>query len=656
MGRIDSKHSHTDNIWHFAALAAIGLGVYARFSGLGTWPLAVDEYYTAKSVANILRSGVPEFECGGYYVRGLLYHYVVAPFYLLGIAPEYAVRLVAVIFSLIAIPAVYLLGRRLAGIPVAAVAVILFSLSIWEIEFARFGRMYAPFQALFLWYLLFLNRVVIDGDARSQWGMYGLSVLGVLTWEGGIFLVALNFAPVVFGLKRPPYVHLAISASLFALAYAYYSIDFRHLGAEAYWPADVLHSHGERGGVVLPLILWQTLAFDSDWQWAAALPVLWSGLSAYVLLRRQDLPLSSRLGWVLAVALTLLNLFGLALASLVLLLLAGHLYIGDWRKRIVLAPMAAMAANLMFWVIYAGATDTWHTWFPPFDPQDEIKKTAVVLFKYPNVFDPIAFQWLEAVPILTAVMAGLVLIAGLIALSTRNDQAIVSLRLLLFVILSVALLVAVIPTAYVATRYTFFLLPVIYLVALTGLYWLATCLLRHRGARESAYGLAAILSLWPTEDFGLMHLLHVDRMATNYRLNFDEDLAEHYYSRGDPRTPAELINVQSGPGDLIVSTTLPIEFYLDRLDYVYRHHQHGEFAAISCKAGQRERWTNARLLYRQKVLFDLIRAADEDVWLVLDADSSQPSELILRKIYADDLIYTSVDGGLTVHRIRRRPI
>ncbi len=45
-----------DRTFFYQALFVVilGIGIYARFKGLGKWPLAVDEYYIAKSVNNIL--------------------------------------------------------------------------------------------------------------------------------------------------------------------------------------------------------------------------------------------------------------------------------------------------------------------------------------------------------------------------------------------------------------------------------------------------------------------------------------------------------------------------------------------------------------------------------------------------------------------------
>ncbi len=72
------------------ALAAIAIGVYSRFSGLGVWPLTTDEYFIVRSVDNILQHGIPEFNCGGYYMRGLTLQYLIASLLALGTQPEFA--------------------------------------------------------------------------------------------------------------------------------------------------------------------------------------------------------------------------------------------------------------------------------------------------------------------------------------------------------------------------------------------------------------------------------------------------------------------------------------------------------------------------------------------------------------------------------------
>ncbi len=177
------------------AVAAIAFGCYARFKGIATWPVAVDEYYILRSVQNVLSSGLPRYDCGGLYTRGIVFQYITAGLQLGGATPELAGRLVAAVASLITLPAAYLIGRRLHGHALGLLVAVLLALSVWEVEIARFARMYAPFQAVFTWYVVCFLRYYVDGERRALWGMLILSVLGALIWEGGLFLAALNLLP-----------------------------------------------------------------------------------------------------------------------------------------------------------------------------------------------------------------------------------------------------------------------------------------------------------------------------------------------------------------------------------------------------------------------------------------------------------------------------
>ena len=167
---------------------AVIVGIFARFKGLGKWSFTVDEYYLAQSVENLLRFGVPAYECGGYYTRGIGMQYVIAALRLIGLSPELAPRAVAAFSSLLALPAAYLLGRRIQGTVVGLLVVIVLAVSTWEIETARFGRMYAPFQADLRVVLGLFRSLHHRSRNRALWGMLALSILGGLVWEGGMLL------------------------------------------------------------------------------------------------------------------------------------------------------------------------------------------------------------------------------------------------------------------------------------------------------------------------------------------------------------------------------------------------------------------------------------------------------------------------------------
>ena len=64
--------------WNLLLISALTIGLFSRFYSIGKWPFTDDEFYIAKSIENILTYGLPKFECGGYYARGLIYQYLSA--------------------------------------------------------------------------------------------------------------------------------------------------------------------------------------------------------------------------------------------------------------------------------------------------------------------------------------------------------------------------------------------------------------------------------------------------------------------------------------------------------------------------------------------------------------------------------------------------
>ena len=115
---------------------------------------------------------------------------------------ELAPRLIAAISGLIVLPVAYVLGRGVRSPAVGALVVIILSLSVWQIEIGRFGQMYAPFQAVFVLYVVFFLRYTVQRDSRALWPMLILSLVGPLVWEGGVLLLLANLLPVF--LQRGP--------------------------------------------------------------------------------------------------------------------------------------------------------------------------------------------------------------------------------------------------------------------------------------------------------------------------------------------------------------------------------------------------------------------------------------------------------------------
>ena len=194
---IPEKNEHEIILLVVLYLSVI-LGFYFRIKGLSYGGFSSsDEYYMAESIHHVLKYGVPKFPLGGYYDRGLIYQYLCALLLLTGLKEIFVLRIVPLIFNMLAIPAVYLLGKRIGGKLIAFSILILFCFSSWEVEYARLARYYAPFQTMFIWYILFLYKLIIEGDSKSFKWMLILSISSIFMYEGSIFLVILNFIPFI---------------------------------------------------------------------------------------------------------------------------------------------------------------------------------------------------------------------------------------------------------------------------------------------------------------------------------------------------------------------------------------------------------------------------------------------------------------------------
>ena len=631
---------------------AVALGAYSRLFGLGTGPLAVDEYFIAQSVDNVLKHGVPAFDCGGYYMRGLTLQYVLAPLYAMGLSAEFAGRLVTVICSFIALPAVYILGKRLSGVTVACVSVALLSLSLWEIEFARFARMYMPFQAIFLWYLVVLHRVVVDHKTADHRWLWLLSVAGVLTWKGGLIVLVVNFLPSVIERTPGRVRRIAVSTALLTGGYFYSGWNFRFLGGQPAMPPDVPIAMGG-SHVIGPPVLASTLSSYPAWM-AGFLPVLLVSLVAVVfLLRARETLLRERIVWAALIGLSVFNLFGCVIIGATLAVLLEWIDIRRVSRRGLYAAAAAIAASLFFWLAYAVLTRAPHQLYPGFGPGGELSKLFVLFFKYPNVFDSMLFPWLESVPVLTAALYGLLGLTIVYAVFAENSERLRGLRLTLAVFVILAALIGVAGTKYDSDRYSFFLLPLLYLFAVTAIHALIIRPLHSTPKRALALGVSLVALVGATEDFSWSHLIHMSSPEWNYRLPFDQTVSNHYYPRLDHRTPAEYTNRRARPNDVIITTTLPVAYYLKRTDYVYRNFGDKEFAAISCDAGRRERWTGSRLIYRLDDLKNVIDTARGDVWLIQRLGWRLPPPDVLKQQYSADLVYRGRAGVIGVFKISR---
>ena len=604
--------------------ACVVAGTLARFWGLGKWPLAIDEYYFARSVQNVLRYGIPQFPCGGMYARGLLLQYAAAALQWTGLSAELAPRLIAAVASLVALPAVYKIGRRLGGPETGLLAVAVLGLSVWEIEIGRLGRMYAPFQALFAWYVVFFLEYVIDRKRRALAPLLILSFLGVATWEGGIFLVLTNFLPPFIAhpdgrLSRRDWLYLAGCSLLLVPAYVLTMADLRFMGSEPMLPLDYVEppdtpSLSRLDTAVMP---WTRLHAHIGWVIAALLPAALVGYAAVRELRTQLTPSAkplALLGILLILCCAALHQFELAAGLLVVFILLGIL-----DGRVLVSPSSrplhvALLACLLFWTAFALSTHDWHT--AGLSPVRTVFLLGYEFVRVPDTMRQIAMPWARTVPLLAL---GLFVLAGascLRALVRFEDTSFIERVLLaLFVVLLLAASASNPPRH--ETRYVFFLYPLAVIFSIITIQRAMRALLGQTRMAAAAAALACIAAFMLSEDFRPAHLWNIDSETVNFRIGMSGRLAGHYHPRSDVRAAATWLQAHVTPGDIVIDTFPGVDFYYSQSNFYFVAETDPRFEVWSCRRGTTQRWSNLPLIHSYDALVAKA-ATGHRVWMVLE--------------------------------------
>jgi hypothetical protein len=572
-------------LWLMAA-AALAAGLYGRFVGLGHWPLGVDEFYISRSIDNLLRTGLPAFPCGGYYTRGLLYQYTVAGLRLVNLSPELSGRLVAALCSLGVLPAAYLLAKRVRDPLAGWLVVIMLCLSVWEIEMARFARMYAPFQALFAWYLLAYLRFTIDRHAAALRWMIGLSIVGVFLWEGGVLLGVANlFALFTVNLGSRPIARdwrrwLLLGGLLVLLYFA-----TKDLRGFAEVPGDL----GDADQALSPL---QIIGLGistllGHWVRTAAflLPLVLALRACRWMNTHRDRGLMVG-GLVIVLAAAAAHAFVAAGGILLLLLLTR---IADWHTLSTRGARdfwLALAAFAVYWLIAADLT-------------------SALLSGFPDVFDHVLRPWLRAVPVLsTGLLAAFAYLCFRSIAAGKDSGDPVTALLSLTVLL--VLTVGASPTDRIETRYTFFLYPLLMFFAVHAILQIVQALSWASRLPVALTACIPLLCFAVSGDFQPRHLARVDSSAVNFRVGMPQHQSEHYYPRNDIRGVAQWLDANVRPGDVVIAGIPSLDQYYRHIDYFFLEADDPRYETYVCSDGHTERWTNLPVLYKVEALKPLI--------------------------------------------------
>jgi len=648
------KENKANLLLYGFAFVAIVLGLYGRFKGIGLWSLASDEYHTSKSIDYIMEKGLPEFDSGGYYTRGILYQYVQAT--ILSIfdgAKEATLRATSVIFNLLALPALFILGRKLSGVMFGILLVCFFSLSIWEIEVARYVRMYAPFQALFLWYAVLLYFVCVEEKKQYYPWLIVLSVVGVFIYEASIFIVLLNFYPLLIKGKLPKLREFVIPTIVLGFTYLYLTTNFRATGVSS-MPPDVVFDSLKQKAITIgpferPMILLSYMLNHAIWFVSMVLllfGIIYKQISYY---KERIITGLELLIFITFFLLLMLNQLFLAGVFIILCGFLGWLTFSYPKYLLKTNALFAIFIILLFSVFYWFFLDK-NLLFPGeiFDP---LKKLLVVLLKYPDYFTKVFYQYFTVMPVEFVIVSGLMII-GLIQFFLRREKK-ESERLMYFVIFFCLTLMTMLAQPYYSTRYTFFLYPLFVLMAFNVVYTNVQTL-RFR-SHESLICVAILVLVSITfEDIKFGHLLNVDKPEYSFRQVYDKDVAEHLFTKFDYKTPANFVNKNLTGDDVVIATVLPVDYYLSQIDYFYMHYTGKEFRAISAAEGEKERWTNADLLYREEQFIDLLKRREKTFWLLLRSGEFPYQSAMEKKLaekYGQRKVFSGIDGIIDVYKI-----
>ena len=535
--------------WIIISLSLI-IGIYIRLKGLGTWPLALDEYYIVQSAENILRFDLPKFISGGYYDRGILMQYMIATLLSFGVKPEFAGRILPLLSNLIAIPALYLIAKKLGNQLMAVVAVVIFSFSIWEIEFARFARMYAPFQTIFLWYIYFVLKDLEHKKFSNFRWILILSSLSIFVYEGCIFIALLNFVPFII-YKKINYKYFIGCVLVFVLAIFMNEFNFRTLNSAPRFPAEYLTNIGHKGSIFptkVPHVL-LPYSFESG-LFLFLTPVVIIVTIFFVWLIVKDLSIKNFYSIMSVIFLgtcAVLNQFGLFILMFLIFVFWHFVDSKFINKKNIIFLGLIFIINLIYWYVYGILSNEWFVLFDNFSSYrfwGITKRLFVAFFNFPDNFYSIVL-YLKTLPVLT-VFAGITLSIYFTYLLFNKDKN-ENTKFLSGVIIFMGLTATIPVLLYEETRYTFFLVPLLFIVVLYSVYFISGKLFTKQLFVNISFVSITLIVFILSRDFNYYHLINIDHQDVNYRMIYsNNNYKRHLYRRWDIITPIDYVKKNLG--------------------------------------------------------------------------------------------------------------
>jgi len=641
---------------------ALFAGLFGRLYELGSRPLSVDEYYFVNSVRFTLEEGVPRFPTGGYYKRGILLQYITTGSILVFGDNAFAYRLPAVLFSILTVALTYFLSRCFLSKPLSLLVALMLAVSSWEIEFARFARMYSDFQCWTVAFFLTFYKAYFEGVNRLRYVPHVFVLLAVLSHEIGVILLPFLFVPLLLRTGETG-VSPTTSQLRFAVAGLVTSVVglfyVRLLSLRNFGVKDALPEHFEPANFAQEVVafpFWSISEYPQvNLGLVLGLLVLTGGIFAF---RRQWANQTTCVYLFLSLLFvsTLVHAFAISLLALSVLIFRYEIYrfTSHDKKTYVFLALSFLCAGI--WIVFALADLSWVLGVSNGDLPNALRLT---FFGWPDFYVPVFSPWAVSMPFLGFVV-GLTVAWQIIF---HEKDTIPSLLCnpsmpLIFIFISFGVKA---PPMF-STRYTFFVYPLILCVIILSIKEIVQYSRRwtglYSGATELMAALIGISLFVISEDCNPKHIVNVASPEVAFRFGEYGRYSSHWYPRNDYESAALFLNQNLRNKDdtvLITPETRSVSEYLECDHAFYYSRDDPRFAGISRVRGTVDLWSGHPLMSTYEELRDF-SATSDTVWVVWPTDLAL-HDFEIEGVWQDRLIhfervFLSIDGRIEVLRLQ----
>jgi hypothetical protein len=623
---MESRDDARGSVWLYVfvgiLLLAMVWGVFVRFNGLGSRPLAVDEYFSITAVRYVLDKGIPEFPTGGYYMRGLPLQYLQAGSVLLFGDNEFAHRLPAALCSVLALVFVFLYARIFLPWPLAAACVAMLAVSGWEIEFSRFSRMYAAFQCVSVAFFVAYHRAYFKGSERLKYLPHVLALVAVTFHTLGLLLLPFLFLPLFIDRKandgapllRNRWVFAVVSMATVLVGFGLWQLESRLMHFHVHQSLPNGFHRPPRSDSLGPIDAYTVLPIGTNVLVAFVAMALATGCLLLFWSRSKKISMTSfsalDLGLLLLLLSTVFHLFAVSLCIVVVLLIRYQLHHGLLKNKFRLGMLILSGLIAFAWIFHAIHDQSWRYRVLASSLPRALR---VVFFGWPDFYDPIFCPLVAALPFLTMIfLSSLAWHVG--QLGRKNITSILGHPIIIVfgIFCAIAVVTPIMKPLFEETRYFYNVYPFIILLIVMAIHEVLRRALGGVTGKTNLVVLSGFIAIGLfaiSKDFNLRQLLHINNPEIAFRTGAFHRYEHIWFWRFDDRSPAEFLNGHRNDVDALVlsSYARALPYYLDPgIDFAYYCRREGKgglwYEHFARAQGKLELWTGRPLLGTEQEL------------------------------------------------------